>query len=85
MHAPYRYRIEIYRLSGPTKFVRLLDYAANSTYNDANMLAVIDAEMPVIEKRLDLWKAGDQLPVPDRMHSECKFLYLHHGIEWCDN
>jgi len=80
-HAPYRYDITVYRLVN-SQYREILNYAGNSKYNDGNLMPVIDAEMPEIERRLHCWKPGDSLPTPARTH--CSKVELRHGIEWCD-
>lgn len=80
-HAPYRYAITVYRLVN-AQYREILNYAGNSKYSDGNPMPVIDAEMPEIERRLNLWKPGDPLPTPARTH--CSKLELRHGIEWCE-
>jgi hypothetical protein len=82
--APYQYRIAVYRLTKAGRYSKVLSYAGQSKYADGNSLAVIDAEMPEILRRLHLWNKGDALPVPARMHSNCSALNLRKGIEWCD-
>jgi hypothetical protein len=42
----------------------------------------IDAEMPEIERRLNLWRLGDPLPTPER--TQCKGFEMRHGVEWCE-
>jgi hypothetical protein len=79
-HAPYRYDITVYRLEN-SQYREILNYAGNSKYNDGNPIPVIDAEMPEIERRLNIWKPGDPLPTPTR--TQCSKLELRHGIEWC--
>jgi hypothetical protein len=42
----------------------VLRYRSATLYNDGNPLAVIESEMPNIERRLGLWKPG-QRPYPN--------------------
>ncbi len=42
----------------------MLRYRSATLYNDGNRLAVIDSEMPNIERRLGLWKPGEPIPTP---------------------
>ncbi len=81
-HRPYRYRLTVYRLLPTNHYRQVLSYEGNTKYNDGNRLAVIDSEMPEIERRLNLWKPGDPLPQPERMPVNCT-LELRQGIEWC--
>jgi hypothetical protein len=79
--APYRYDISVYRLAN-SRYTEVLNYSGNSKYNDGNPIPVIDAEMPEIERRLNLWRPGDPLPTPER--TQCKGLEMRHGVEWCE-
>jgi hypothetical protein len=81
--APWPYEITVYRLSQSAHYARILDYNTTTRFDDGNPLAVIDAEMPEIERRLHLWKPGDLLPAPLRMPPRCRTVELQKGIEWC--
>jgi hypothetical protein len=41
-----------------------LRYRSATHYGDNNSLAVIDSEMPNIERHLGYWKSGMALPLP---------------------
>ena len=80
---PYSYDIRVSRFVNGS-YQELLKYRSLTSYGDGNRLAVIDAEMPEILKRLNLWKPGMPLPEPKYRPSGCKSMTLRKGIEWCD-
>lgn len=80
---PYPYTIKVYRRVGLGAYRSILHYTARSRENDGNALPVIDAEMPVIEKRLHVWRPGQALPTPKYLPDNCKSLEMRHGLEWC--
>lgn len=81
---PYHYGISVYRLSSSLEYVQTLRYVARASEIDGDPLAVIDMEMPEIERRLHLWRPGDPLPAPARMPSQCKTYELRRdGDETC--
>jgi hypothetical protein len=90
-HYPYPYDIAVYRISEAGRYGQILHYASRTRYNDGNALAVIDSEMPEIERRLHLWKPGDPLPRPlylpargsEDFPYHCGTLEMRHGTEWC--
>jgi hypothetical protein len=63
-HAPFRYSIAVDRLTSTSAYRQVLRYSSATRYSDGNPLAVIDSEMPNIERRLGLWKSGEPLPSP---------------------
>ena len=81
---PYPYTITVYRRAGLGAYQQVLHYAARSREGDRNPLAVIDAEMPEIEKRLHVWRVGQPLPMPQRFPERCKTPEMRHDVEWCD-
>jgi len=81
---PYSYEITLYRLTAAENYIKVLDYKGKSKWDDGNSLAVIDAEMPEIEKRLDLWSDNQPLPRPPTVPAGCKLLEMRNGLEWCD-
>ena len=62
--APYAYWITVNRLTPARTYRQALRYRSATRYQDGNALAVIDAEMPGIERRLALWRPGEPLPLP---------------------
>jgi hypothetical protein len=84
-HLPYGYWIVVDQLSPKREYRQVLRYASATRYNDGNRLAVIDSEMPSIERRLGLWKPGDPLPVPDHAGGKpCLKPTLRHDELWCE-
>ena len=63
-HAPYGYWIVVDKLMPEDAYRQALRYPSATRYNDGNSLAVIDPEMPSIERRLGLWKPGEPIPTP---------------------
>jgi hypothetical protein len=77
---PYGYWIVVNQLTPADTYRQILRYRSATLYDDGNPLAVIDSEMPNIERRLGLWKRGDPIPTPD--HS-CSKPVLRHTELWC--
>jgi hypothetical protein len=63
-HSPYGYWIVVNRFTPAGAYRQVLRYGSATRYNDGNPLAVIDSEMPNIERRLGLWKPGEPIPAP---------------------
>ena len=84
-HAPYAYWIEVNSLSPVGAYRPVLRYRSATHYGDGNPLAVIDSEMPTIERRLGLWKPGEALPVPatNGKGKACVKPMLKHAELWC--
>jgi hypothetical protein len=82
-NAPFAYFVTVYQPSREGLYVARLRYRSRTGYNDGNPLSVIDAEMPEILRRLNMWKVGDSLPQPLERPAGCKSLELRHGVEWC--
>lgn len=80
---PYSYDIHLYRLKNGL-YKEILMYRSLTSYRDGNHLAVIDADMPEILRRLNLWKPGMPLPPPKQMPSGCGKVTLRKGIAWCE-
>jgi hypothetical protein len=84
-YLPYGYWIVVNRLTPERAYRQVLRYASATRYNDGNPLAVIDSEMPNIERRLGLWKPGEPLPVPsDAGGKPCRRATLRHDELWCE-
>ena len=79
---PYGYWITVNKLTPAGAYRQVLRYRSATLYNDGNPLAVIDSEMPNIEKRLGLWKPGDPIPVPT-VGKPCLKPVLRHTELWC--
>ncbi len=80
-HLPYGYWIVVNRLTAAGTYRQVLRYRSATLYNDGNPLAVIDSEMPTIERRLGVWKPGDPLPTPNG--KSCPRPILRHSELWC--
>jgi hypothetical protein len=63
-NAPYGYRVTVNVFTAQYTYKRVLRYRSATHYGDNNPLAVIDSEMPNIERRLGYWKPGMALPLP---------------------
>jgi len=59
---PWPYVITVFEPSADGHYHNILAYEGQSRWHDGNRLEVIDAETLEIEKRLNVWKAGDPLP-----------------------
>jgi hypothetical protein len=82
---PYGYWIVVNRLTAARVYEQTLRYGSATRYNDGNPLAVIDSEMPNIESRLGLWKAGEPLPTPELAGGKpCHKPTLRHTELWCE-
>lgn len=79
---PYGYWIEVESPTPAGAYRRVLRYASATRYNDGNSLAVIDSEMPNIQRRLGLWKPGQPIPTP--AGKPCPTPTLRHDALWCD-
>lgn len=62
--APYGYWVTVNVLTPQYTYKRALRYRSATHYGDHNPLAVIDSEMPDIQRRLGYWKPGMALPLP---------------------
>lgn len=82
-HLPYGYWIVVNQLTPGGEYHQVLRYGSATRYNDGNQLAVIDSEMPAIERRLGLWKPGDPLPIPEHREKICVKPVLRHDELWC--
>jgi hypothetical protein len=79
-NAPFGYWIAVNRLTSGYHYRQVLRYRSATRYNDGNPLAVIDSEMPNILSRLDLWRPGAPLPLPE---SGCARPRLVEMELWC--
>jgi hypothetical protein len=82
-NAPYSYWIEVDRLTSERAYRRVLRYRSATRYNDGNTLAVVDSEMPNIERRLGVWNPGSPLPLPTD-GKECLRPRLKRTELWCN-
>ncbi|WP_443747129.1 hypothetical protein [Asticcacaulis solisilvae] len=77
---PYAFWVVVNRLSGAGVYAPVLRYRSATAYGDGNPLAVIDSEMPNIQKRLGMWKPGQSLPLPEKT---CLRPHLVRTELWC--
>lgn len=63
--APFAYWITVNRRTPSGPYAPVLRYRSGTRYGDGNTLAVIDSEMPEIQRRLKLWRPGQPLPLPE--------------------
>jgi hypothetical protein len=80
-NSPYAFWITVNRLTPGYTYEQVLRYRSATRYNDGNSLAVIDSEMPNIQRRLGLWKDGSPLPLPA---PACRKPRLVKMELWCD-
>jgi hypothetical protein len=84
-HLPYGYWIVVNSLTPAGTYRQVLRYRSATLYNDGNRLAVIDSEMPNIERRLGIWRPGQPIPTPHLGSSgkPCLKPTLRHSELWC--
>jgi hypothetical protein len=63
-NAPYGYWVTVNVLTPQYTYKTVPRYRSATHYGDNNPLAVIDSEMPNIQRRLGYWKPGMALPLP---------------------
>lgn len=78
--APYGYWIAVNELRPDDTYRQVMRYRSATRYGDGNPLAVIDSEMPNIQRRLGLWRPGAPLPLPA---GACPKPRLAHMELWC--
>jgi hypothetical protein len=82
-NAPFGYWITVNKPGSDFTYKQVLRYRSATRYGDGNPLAVIDSEMPNIERRLDLWHPGMPLPLPEPPEHACPNPRLVHEALWC--
>jgi hypothetical protein len=80
--APFGFWITVDRIGAGGRYRQVLRYRSATRYGDGNPLAVIDSEMPYLQQRLGLWKAGSKPPLPVR---PCPRPHLVKQELWCSN
>lgn len=80
-NAPYGYWVTVNALTPQYTYKTVLHYRSATHYGDRNPLAVVDSEMPNIQRRLGYWKPGMPLPLPPR---GCPKPRLVHMELWCN-
>jgi hypothetical protein len=84
-HLPYNYWIVVNTLTQAGAYRQVLRYRSATHQNDGNPLAVIDSEMPNIERQLGLWKPSDPLPSPAAVNGKpCIKPTMRHSELWCE-
>jgi len=78
--APFGYWVTVSKPGSDFTYEQVLRYRSATRYLDGNPLAVIDSEMPNIERRLGLWRPGMTLPLPA---GPCPNPRLVHQTLWC--
>jgi hypothetical protein len=63
-NAPYGYWVTVNVLTPQYTYKTVPRYRSATHYGDNNPLAVIDSEMPNIQRRLGYWNSGMALPLP---------------------
>jgi len=82
-NAPYAYWIEVGDFTRDHAYRPIIKYRSATLYNDGNTLAVIDSEMPNIERRLGVWRPGAPLPLPVGGTKACPKPHLKGMALWC--
>ncbi|WP_321814101.1 MULTISPECIES: hypothetical protein [unclassified Paraburkholderia] len=77
--APFGYWVSVNSIGAAGSYKEVLRYRSATAYGDGNPLAVIDAEMPNIQRRMGLWKPGMPLPAPH----DCTAPHLVKSVLWC--
>ncbi len=82
---PYAFLVVVNQPASSGAYRQVLRYQSATRYNDGNPLAVIDSEMPNIERRLGLWRPGQPIPTPapDGTGKPCLRPTLRHTELWC--
>lgn len=78
-NAPFGYWITVNRLAAGG-YRQVLRYRSATRYSDGNTLAVIDSELPAMERRLGLWRPDQPLPLPP---GPCARPHLVRMELWC--
>lgn len=80
-NAPYGYWVTVSVLTAQYTYKTALRFRSATHYGDHNSLAVIDSEMPNIERHLGYWKSGMALPLPS---GACPKPHLIRMELWCN-
>lgn len=78
---PFGYWVTVSKLQADYSYHQVMRYRSATHYGDGNPLAVIDSEMPNIQRRLSLWRPGAPLPLPAR---KCPKPHLVRTVLWCN-
>ena len=82
-NAPYDYRMTVNRFTPTRTYRQVLRYRSATRYQDGDTLAVIDSEMPNIQRRLGLWRPGLPPPLPASAAKTCLKPRLVNMELWC--
>ncbi len=77
--APFGYWVSVNSLAAQGSYKEVVRYRSATAYGDGNPLAVIDAEMPNIQRRMGVWKPDMPLPAPH----DCRAPHLVKSVLWC--
>ena len=80
-NAPYGFWVAVNALTPAYTYKEILRYRSATAYGDGNPLAVIDSEMPNIQRRLGLWRPRSPLPLPA---TPCPRPRVTRLELWCD-
>ena len=80
-NAPFGFWVRVDALTPAYTYRQVLRYRSATHYNDGDALAVIDSEMPNIQRRLGVWRPGMPLPLPVK---RCPKPHLIAMQLWCD-
>jgi hypothetical protein len=78
--APFGFWITVNRIDAAKHYAEVLRYRSATRYGDGNPLAVIDSEMPNLQRRLGLWRPGSPMPLPA---APCPKPHLVNAELWC--
>ena len=78
--APFAFWMTVDRRAANGRYTPILRYRSATRYGDGNPLAVIDSEMPEIQRRLKLLAPGKPLPLPE---GPCPSPRLIERELWC--
>ena len=77
---PFGFWITVNTIQSSNMYRPILRYRSATRYGDGNPLAVIDSEMPNLQRRLGLWHQGRKLPLPAEW---CPRPHLIKRTLWC--
>jgi len=78
--APFVFWVTVNAPASADAYRSVLRYRSATRYGDNNPLAVIDSEMPNIQRRLGVWRPGAPLPLPA---GRCAKPHLVGEELWC--
>jgi len=78
--APFGFWMTVNRIGPDKRYAEVLRYRSATLYGDGNTLAVIDSEMPNLQRRMGLWHPRSPMPLPA---GPCPQPHLVSGALWC--